>query len=241
MPNGRCAPSTSIASTGADRVSPLSLSRDSDQVTVCLSSPILSRAALTGLAEVLDRLAGDPTPSPVIIASAHPTIFLAGANLGEIAELDPRSCIPYARLGRSVAHRLESHPAPVIAAVHGSCSGGGFDLVVACDVVIASPEATFAHPGVRRGLVTGWGGTGRLSGPLGPGPMRRALLEGAALDTNSMKQLGAVLEIAEDPLAEARATARDLARTHPSRLGDWRRLRGPSFVDRFRAFVVEKL
>jgi hypothetical protein len=55
-----------------------------------------------------------------------------------------------------------------------------------------------------------------------------------------MNQLGAVRMIAEDPLNEARTRACGLVGIHPSRLRDWRRLRGPSFVDRFRAFVVEK-
>jgi len=234
-------PSVFFANTGAKRLTSLTLNLDGEQVTVSLTSPILSREVLTDFRDALDRLARENAHSPVVITSDHPTIFLAGAHLGEIAELNSRSCVAYARLGRSVAHRLETHPAPVIASVHGSCSGGGFDLVMACDVVIASPAASFAHPGVRRGLVTGWGGTFRLSGPLSPGSMRQTLLEGATLNAEWMKELGVIREIVDDPLAEAHATARELVRIHPSRLGDWRRLRGPSFVDRFRAFVVEKL
>ena len=188
----------------------------------------------------LEALALEPSPPPLVLASVHPTIFLAGAHLREIEELDPRSCVVYAELGRSVAHRLASHPAAVVAAVHGSCSGGGFDLVMACDSVIASPNATFSHPGVRRGLVTGWGGTTSLGWAMGTSVARRTLLEGTVLDATTMAELGVVLTVTEDPRAEARATARRIALLHPSRLPLWRLLRGPTFVDRFRAFVAEK-
>ena len=127
-----------------------------------------------------------------------------------------------------------------MAAVNGSCSGGGFDLVMACDTVVASPNATFVHPGVHRGLVTGWGGTERLARLLGPGVLRRALIEGKALDAATMMALGGVRSIADDPLEAARSTARELMSLHPSKLPAWRLLRTPGFVDRFRAFVVKK-
>jgi len=222
-------------------MSDVTVRSDDRLTTVHLGSPILTQHLLSELIEVLGDLAGRTPAHPLVLASDHPTIFLAGAHLGEIAELDHRSCLPYARLGRSAAATLESHPAPVVAAVHGSCSGGGFDLVMACDAVVAGPPATFSHPGVRRGLITGWGGTGRLEGPLGSSVLRRALLEGSALDADAMHRLGAVRTVTIDPLCAARSIALELARLHPSRLALWRRFRGPDFVDRFRAFVVEKL
>ncbi len=218
----------------------LSLIRNEETTTVVLESPILSRRMLGEIAAALDELALEASGRPLVLASAHPTIFLAGADLGEIAELDQRSCIAYAGLGRSIAARLASHPAAVVAAVHGSCSGGGFDLTMACDAVIASPGATFSHPGVRRGLVTGWGGSTGLDGVLGSPFLRRALIEGSELDAAAMKELGAVHSIASDPRAQAHATARRMSVLHPSRLASWRLLRSSTFVDRFRAFVVEK-
>ena len=222
-------------------VSPsLSLIRNEETTTVVLKSPILSRRVLGELAEALDELELEASPRPLVLASAHPTIFLAGAHLGEIAGLDQHSCIAYAELGRSIANRLSSHSSAVVAAVHGSCSGGGFDLTMACDAVVASPGATFSHPGVRRGLVTGWGGSTSLDGVLGSPVLRRALLEGSELDAAAMKELGAVHSIASDPRAQARATAHRLSLLHPSRLASWRLLRSSTFVDRFRAFVVEK-
>lgn len=218
----------------------LSIDPAGDVTTLTFDRPILSQTTLSELTDTLASLAASDAPPPIVLASAHPTIFLAGAHLGEIAALDQRSCIAYAELGRSIADRLASHPAAVVAAVHGSCSGGGFDLTMACDAIVASPEATFSHPGVRRGLVTGWGGSAGLDSVLGSPVLRRALLEGSELDAATMEELGAIHAIASDPRAQARATARRLSLLHPSRLASWRLLRRSRFVDRFRAFVVEK-
>ena len=218
----------------------LSLQDDGGIITVTFSRPILTRAVLTELGGALSVLATRDRPSPIVLASAHPTIFLAGANLAEIAELDALSCIPYARLGRSVAAALSSHPAPVVAAVGGSCSGGGFDLVMAADTIVASPSAVFSHPGIRRGLVTGWGGTESIARTLGGATTRRALLEASDLEAAHLERLGAIRCLAADPTAEARHAALEMARLDPRRVALWRRLRGSNFVDRFRAFVVEK-
>ncbi|MCU0305369.1 MAG: enoyl-CoA hydratase/isomerase family protein [Thermoanaerobaculales bacterium] len=204
-----------------------------------LETPILARSVLAALVDALAGLAARPDPPPVVVASAHPTIFLAGAHLGEIAELEATTCVAYARLGRSVARALADHPAPVVAAVAGSCSGGGVDLALAADAIVASPAATFSHPGVLRGLVTGWGGTVSLPWTIGDAAARAALLGGAGIDAPTMLELGAVRSIDPDPVAAARLTARSLAALEPSRMRLWRLLRGPAFVDRFRVSVVE--
>jgi len=219
-----------------------SVTRNHDEgvTTIVLGTPILARRVLEEVTAVLDELELESAPPPLVLASAHPTIFLAGADLREIEALDPASCGAYAALGRGVADRMSRYPAPVLAAVDGSCSGGGFDLILACDAVVASPRATFGHPGVRRGLVTGWGGTTRLDRALGAASTRRALLEGADLDPFELRRLGVVAAVVEDPRVEAADAARRIARLHPSRLRLWRLLRDSVFVDRFRAFVVEK-
>jgi enoyl-CoA hydratase/carnithine racemase len=223
-----------------EQIPSLEIVHSADVATISFGSPILSRAVLAELGDALRSLADHPTPPPVVLCSAHPTIFLAGAHLGEIAELDHSSCVAYARLGRSTVAALGSHPAPTVAAVGGSCSGGGFDLVMACDAIVAAPDAVFSHPGIRRGLVTGWGGTESISHAAGGVATRRALLEATGLESGELFDLGAIRSVAADPVREARDIAVRLARLDPSRLAVWRRLRGPNFVDRFRAFVVEK-
>ena len=167
-------------------------------------------------------------------------VFLAGAHLAEIAELDAASCVPYARRGRRAIRILEHYPSPTVAAVNGSCSGGGFDLVLACDLVVAGPTATFVHPGIRRGLVTGWSGTTRLPSRLGGSKSRAALLQTAVVSARHEEDRSLVHRTSEHPFDEAIETARRLASVEATRWRLWRGLKRPGFIDRFNAFVVHK-
>ncbi|HSO24152.1 MAG TPA: enoyl-CoA hydratase/isomerase family protein [Chondromyces sp.] len=203
-------------------------------------SPILDRETLTGLETCLRRLADEPETRPLVLRSLHPTVFLAGAHLGEIAALDARSCVGYAALGRRVMSLLGAHPAVTVAAVDGSCSGGGFDLVLSCDAIVVGPKASFDHPGVRRGLVTGWTGTTTVRAALGSPLARAAFIGGRPLDAPAAVAAGVALAAADDAAAAAAALALGLAELDPERIELWRRLRGPRFVDRFRASMVHK-
>ncbi len=205
-------------------------------VAVAFTAPILSRQRLVALAAALDRLAADARP--LVLLGDHPRIFLAGADLAEIAELTADAATPYAALGRSVLARIRSHPRPVVAAVHGPCTGGGFDLVLSCDAVVAGPAARFAHPGVRRGLVTGWGGTARL--PVVASGASCALAMVASRELAS-KDIGTLMIEASnhDELASvATETARRLAAVDGRRLKLWRELRASGSIDSLRASVV---
>jgi len=217
-------------------VSELLLTRRCDEIDeVVFQSPILSLAMLAALAETLDRLRVDPRP--MVVASSHPRIFLAGAHLGEIASLDGVSSAAYALRGRAVLERFEKYPKPVVAAVDGPCTGGGFDLVLSCDAIVASNAASFSHPGILRGLVTGWRGTVMLPWAIGGGPARSALLTGRPISAKDAADLGLAL-VGQDPVALASLEAVRLATLHPERLRRWRAFRNSRFVDRFRAVVV---
>jgi len=198
--------------------------------------PVLHSSVLLALEHALDALAREG--GPLVLASDHPRIFLAGAHLAEIAALDADASALYARTGRRVLARLAAHPGPTVAAVDGACSGGGWDLALTCDRVVAGERARFAHPGVRRGLVTGWGGTWTLPHALGAVTARGAVLGGRELGPDELAGSGWVLAAAGDVVAAALAEAERLAALHPDRLAVWRSLRTGRFVDRFRAVVV---
>ncbi len=208
---------------------------------IVFTSPILTIRVLDSFASALRELAAARDPRPLVLRSDHPTVFLAGADLREIAALDSTSCVEYARRGRSIVDLLGSHPAPTVAAADGSCSGGGFDVVMACDAVVASPRATFDHPGARRGLVTGWSGTVSAPAVFGKTAARAILVEGRRLDSEAALSLGLVGRLSAEPVPDAIQTALELARLPPSRRRLWRLLRGGPFVDRFRASVIHKL
>jgi enoyl-CoA hydratase/carnithine racemase len=195
---------------------------------------------LRELAEILGALGRRSRAPAVVLSSDHPTVFLAGADLREIADLDARTCVAYARAGRAVVEALESYPGPTVAAVNGSCSGGGFDISLACDVVVAGPRASFVHPGVQRGLVTAWTGTTTVPAAIGRSGARNSLLTAALLDRQAMEACGTVVPAVGDPVEFARREALRLSGLDPARRALWRQLRRGRFVDRFRAVVLHK-
>ncbi len=224
----------------ADGSTGLRCTRVPGAIILSFVSPILSRRVLDSLISTLESAAqGDV--APLILSSDDPRVFLAGAHLGEIACIDAAASVAYARRGRQVVELLGGFPAPTIASVDGPCSGGGFDLVLACDLVVAGTRARFSHPGIRRGLVTGWSGTIRLPDALGVQAARTALLEARDLEADSLVASDAVILTEGDPLTGAIESARRLAALDPERWRLWRSLRGPGFVDRFRTSVIHKL
>lgn len=210
------------------------------EVAVVAVQPILQRTLLRQLVAAISDLAAVADPPALVLCSEHPTVFLAGADLAEIAELDPGSCLPYAALGRSAVERLASYPSPSVAAVHGSCSGGGVDLALACDALVVGPHASFEHPGIRRGLVTGWTGTLTVPAAVGRLRARGVFLAASPVDAVGAVASGLATAAADEPFALAVETASRLRSLHPERLALWRLLRSGRFVDRFRASVVHK-
>jgi enoyl-CoA hydratase/carnithine racemase len=139
---------------------------------------------------------------PVIVTgNAH--FFSAGADLAEINALDGPSAHEFAKMGQRLMSAIEQFPAPVYAAIHGYCMGGGLDLALACHRRIASPHAVLGHRGAALGLMTGWGGTQRLPRLVG---RARALEVFAAAEKIRAPQalaMGLVDGLAEDPVANA--------------------------------------
>jgi len=220
-------------------VDAISVTADAGVFHVEFRSPVLGTRVLRELAYRLELLAGSHPTRAVVLASAHPSIFLAGADLGEISELDADASVEYARLGRHAMATIRRHPSPTVAAVNGSCSGGGFDLVLSCDAVVAHPRATFSHPGVIRGLVTGWSGSLRLPEALGRPAARGALLEGRPVSATELLDAGVVHLVSDDLWSTAADTARHLAAIHPRRLQLWRTIRGSSTGARFRGCLLQ--
>ncbi len=197
-------------------------------VRLTFETPVLELATMEDIVERLDRLAQRIPQKPLILASAHPSIFLAGAHLAEIASLDEMSSVGYSASGRAVMARLDRFPSATIAAVAGSCSGGGFDLVLSCDRIVAGPSATFSHPGVRRGLVTGWGGTTRLPAAVGWPAARRIFLKAPVLGAQEAEDMGLATLSTGDVIADASRLSARLSGLHRARLATWRQLRNRS-------------
>jgi len=201
-------------------VSPVRTVREDDLLVLTFRRPILTVAALRAARAAFEGVPVDI--AALVVASDHPTVFLAGAHLGEIVTLETLESGTYAAEGRRLMAAVGAVPVPVVAAVHGSCAGGGLDLALATDWVVAGPGAALGHPGIRRGLVTGWGGTAELAGRLTPASMVGLLAGGALLPAHRAAGLGLVDEIAENVDEAARRRARRLGSLGGGRIALWR-------------------
>jgi len=156
----------------------------------------------------------------VIITSARKEGFCAGADLRELYSLmhtvSPRERLAGVKDFLERIHRvmntIDAAPLTTIAAVHGVTFGGGFELALACDLIIADKMARFCFPELRLGLVPGFGGIPRLKRDLGNAIVRDLLLTGRSINATKAQSIGLVSQIAAegDALRVARATAAQL-------------------------------
>lgn len=128
--------------------------------------PRLERAVLSSLAEQIGIAIFEASIRGIVLSGTE-RAFAAGAEIQELAELDAVGAHDFSRSGQQVMARIEHSPKPIVAAIRGYCFGGGLDLALACHARIASEDARFAHPGAALGILTGWGGTQRLTRAIG--------------------------------------------------------------------------
>ena len=158
-----------------------------------------------------------PETAACIISSSRKQGFSAGADLRQLyrgAEpLSPKERLSGVRqfLERihAVLNAIDAAPFVTIAAVHGVCFGGGFELALACDIIIADKMARFAFPELRLGLIPGFGGIPRLKRDLGNAFVRDLLLTGRSVNAARAQAVGLVAQLAAEgeALKIARSTA----------------------------------
>ncbi len=146
---------------------------------------------------------GSTNASLPLILTGNAGCFSAGADLREIHALTGPAALEFAHLGQRLMHTVANFPAPVIAAIHGHCFGGGLDLALACHHRIAAPNAVFGHRGAALGLITGWGGTQRLPRLIGKAKALEIFLTAEKLSAEQALSIGLIDAIADDPIAEA--------------------------------------
>lgn len=98
----------------------------------------------------------------VVITGSGPKAFVAGADIALMSGFDVESARAFAQRGQATFEAIAALPVPVIAAVNGFALGGGCELALACDIVLAAPNAVFGQPEVKLGVIPGFGGTQRL-------------------------------------------------------------------------------
>ncbi|WP_458208355.1 enoyl-CoA hydratase/isomerase family protein [Haladaptatus sp. NG-SE-30] len=172
------------------------------------------RNALTpdGLDDLAHAIRG--ADQPVVYLRGEGTAFCAGADLDVVADLDRESATEFAEHGQRVADEIERAEGVVVAGIDGAARGGGVELVLACDLRIATPDATFAEPGVRLGIFGAWGGTARLPEIVGLGDALDLALSGRVVTAEEARTMGLVSRITETP----RSVAEEIAANDPDAL-----------------------
>ncbi len=155
--------------------------------------------------------------SALILHSGQTAGFSAGADLRELYEQSQKMDANSAAKGvrafleriHAVLNRLDTSPLTTIAAVHGVCFGGGFELALVCDLIVADKMARFCFPELRLGLIPGFGGIPRLKRDIGNGVVRDLLLTGRSINATKGLSVGLVSQVAAEgeALRLARSTA----------------------------------
>jgi len=165
-------------------------------------------AALPGLESEAHALIVHSTQKAGFSAGADlRELFLRGQEMEKVAAV--RGVREFLERIHAVMNALDAAPLTTIAAVHGVTFGGGFELALVCDIIIADRMARFSFPELRLGLIPGFGGIPRLKRDLGNAAIRDLLLTGRSFNVMKAQQIGLVSQIAAEgeALRVARATA----------------------------------
>lgn len=151
------------------------------------------------------REAGDDPDVRSLVLTGRGAAFCAGADMAAGLPLldDPPALLAYVDRGRGLVQALREAPVPVIAAVNGAAFAGGFELVLAADLVVAARGARLGDRHVRHGVVPGWGTTVLLPERVGR-RAARLLLSGVDLSADELRELGVVDTVVDDDRLVAR-------------------------------------
>ena len=144
-----------------------------------------------------------------VILTGHGRAFAAGADIAELERCDAVAAAVYIQSLQGLCRRIEHFPVPVIAAINGLAMGGGFEVALACDWLVAEEQARFALPEIKLGVIPGAGGTQRLPRLIGRNRAKEMIFLGEAITAQQALAMGVVNRVV--PVGQAVATAVALA------------------------------
>ena len=162
----------------------------------------LDRQTVEEIAAAASQAQDDAGVRVIVLTGAGEKAFVAGADIKQMAALNPADAQSFSRFLQRSLDGLERSSKPVIAAVNGFALGGGCELALACHVRIAADTARFGQPEVALGLMPGAGGTQRLQRVVGRGRALDLILSGEMIDASEAHRIGLVNRVV--PAAELR-------------------------------------
>jgi len=170
----------------------------------------LNSATLDEIGAAADAVAEDAAARVLLVAGAGDKAFVAGADIAEMQNFTPEEGEAFSARGSRAFSRLEALPVPVIALVNGYALGGGCELALACDWIIASDRAVFGQPEVNLGVSAGFGATQRLPRKIGQARALELLTTGRQMKADEALAIGLVNQIV--PAAELMPRGLEIAR-----------------------------
>lgn len=200
---------------------PVVLWEDRDAVAlVTINRPkvlnALNAEVMESLIALLRERGSRPGLRAIVITGAGDRSFVAGADIAGMASFTAEQAERFAAMGHTLGLTIEALPVPVIAAVQGFCLGGGCELALACDFILAGPKARFGQPEVRLGVIPGFGGAQRLARRCGTAVALDLCLTGRQIGPDEALRIGLVSRVVEGDVVEAAlAAAKEIAANSP--------------------------
>lgn len=191
----------------------LKLAFDDGIAVITLNRPkalnALNSTMVEEIGEALTEIGERTDIRGVVLVGSGNRAFAAGADISEMVSYTPDRATWFAERGQAVFNRIESFPWPVIAAVNGFALGGGCELAMACDIILASKTAVFGQPEVKLAVIPGFGGSQRLTRLVGRQRARELCLTGRSVKAEEAARIGLALKVVDGDVLEA---AMELAR-----------------------------
>jgi len=157
----------------------------------------LNKDTIIELTKAVEELEKDKNIK-VAILTGEGKAFIAGADIKQMKDMNPSEAKKFAEIGHKLLMNIENSRLPFIAAVNGYALGGGCEVMMACDICIASASAKIGQPEINLGIHPGFGGTQRLPRLVGRMKAKELLLTGENIDANEAHRIGLVNMVVPD-------------------------------------------
>jgi enoyl-CoA hydratase len=160
---------------------------------------VLITPVLDALTDAIVAASQDSTVRCIVLTGGGEKAFTGGANIREMVTKTVQGARDYSAKGQALTNLIEHIPIPVVLAVRGYCMGGGCEISLACDFIIASEDSFFAQPEINIGVIPGWGGSRRLPRAIGVARARHWIFTGEMVSATDACKQGLVYKVVPRP------------------------------------------